>query len=135
MSEIKVGDAVTLSHGGQRMTVVRLVHNVHEDKDMCACAWHLQDGTTGTVEFPDECLRRVDELGPEFWDWDWGNNRFPCEIDMSKEWKITDGDGTAYDRVSRINSRLGLIEQNVRTDAGHYTKVTEAKLPITVEQC
>ena len=51
--EIKVGDAVTLQHVGQRMTVCRNVDG------HCYCDWHGLDGKNETAAYNSECLRKI----------------------------------------------------------------------------
>ena len=51
--EIKVGDAVTLQHGGQEMTV-GLIEN-----DKCYCDWHDRDGHNQVMGIDPACLKKV----------------------------------------------------------------------------
>ena len=51
--EIKVGDAVTLQHGGQKMTVARVVNSY------CRCGWHDRDGHYQAADFTSEYLRKI----------------------------------------------------------------------------
>lgn len=51
--EIKIGDAVTLQHGGQQMTVEDVASGI------CSCVWHDGQGLYQSCEFLAECLRKI----------------------------------------------------------------------------
>ena len=51
--EIKVGDAVTLQHGGQKMTVG------HIENGKCYCDWHDRDGQNQVLGVLGVCLRKI----------------------------------------------------------------------------
>lgn len=51
--EIKVGDAVTLQHGGQEMTVG------HIKNGMCYLDWHDRDGHNQVMGVDPVCLKKI----------------------------------------------------------------------------
>ena len=60
--KINVGDAVTLQHGGQKMTVES--SGIGNGKVLCHCIWHDSDGRPQSVSVRPECLKKVNAERP-----------------------------------------------------------------------
>ena len=73
------------------------------------------------------------EYGPfSGFDYDWSSGQH--ELKPGNQWKITDATGKEYERVTKLNSRTGMIVQECMDRSGPIFVQTLAPLPIKIQQ-